>query len=214
MTDIDNQVEYWDSVVWVKEFTLSLDTDRFKQLVSPDQRILDYGCGYGRICRELWDNGYRNIIGIDSSPKMIERAKQEHPQIEFDTVDFPKLPYADESFDAVLLIAVLTCIPSDEGQVSLVQEISRVLKPGGIFYIADFCLQTDNRNLKRYKECEKAFGRYGVFKLPYGVVLRHHDMEWIESLTSNFGQIGLSEGDVSTMNGNPARAFQYFGRKK
>lgn len=213
MTDINNQIEYWDSVAWEKEFTLPLDTARFRELVPSDGRILDYGCGYGRIAAQLHGAGYRNIVGVDPAPQMIERAGKEHPGIDFQVADTSTLPFDDASFDAALLVAVLTAVPGDDRQMEIVNDIHRVLKPGGIAYITDFRLQSDERNIKRYKECEKVYGKYGVFNLPYGAILRHHDMGWIADLVSPFETISLDEADVSTMNGNPAKAFQFFGRK-
>ena len=62
-------------------------------------------------------------------------------------------------------------------------------------------------------------GGYGTFELPDGVVLRHHRMEWIKTLTEGgvggklLKKLSLSQMDVKTMNGHQARAFQYFGRK-
>ena len=61
MADINNQNEYWDGVAWEKTFSIPLDMARVKSLVSTEQRILDYGCGYGRICCELWDQGFHNV---------------------------------------------------------------------------------------------------------------------------------------------------------
>lgn len=105
-------------------------------------------------------------------------------------------------------ITVLTCIPQNEVQISLIRELKRILRVGGLLYISDLSLQSNERNLKRYREFEKKYGTYGVFELPEGAVLRHHDREWIESLTLDFETIHFSEFDVETMNKNSARAFQ------
>jgi hypothetical protein len=43
--------------------------------------------------------------------------------------------------------------------------------------------------------------------------LRHHDRQWIGELTSSFELMTLAELMVETMNGHPAEAFQWFGRK-
>jgi predicted phosphodiesterase len=111
------------------------------------------------------------------------------------------------------MISVLTCIPSDDGQLSLIREISRVLRPGAILCLGDYLLQEDERNLQRYKEFEPVYGKYGIFRLPEGAVLRHHDKKWIATLTAGFETVDMSEVDITTMNGNPAKAFLYFGRK-
>ena len=59
-----------------------------------------------------------------------------------------KLPCGDQSIDAVLLFAVLTCIASDDAQKNLLREFKRVLRPGGLLVISDYPLQTDERNLR------------------------------------------------------------------
>ena len=82
---------------------------------------------------------------------------------------------------------------------------------GELANISDLWLQTDERNLDRYARDEQKYGVYGVFDLPEGVTVRHHDPKWIETLTSDFTMVALDELEVVTMNGNPAKAFQWFG---
>ena len=45
--------------------------------LSKKAKILDFGCGYGRICQKVWRMGYRNVVGYDCSPRMIERGQLE-----------------------------------------------------------------------------------------------------------------------------------------
>ncbi len=82
-----------------------------------------------------------------------------------------------------------------------------------VFYISDYLLQSDSRNLERYEKGLAVYGKYGVFELPEGAVLRHHDRPWLDSLLAGFEPLLWSEFQVVTMNGNPARAFQWAGRK-
>jgi hypothetical protein len=95
----------------------------------------------------------------------------------------------------------------------IIAEITRLLRPGGVLYISDMFLQTDTRNLERYIEGEKRHGVYGVFDLTDGVTVRHHNRSWIATLTTGYEQLALEEIPIETMNGNPARGFQWFGRK-
>lgn len=88
MDALDHQVEYWDRVAGEKTFTVPLDVERFRELVPLDAQVLDYGCGYGRICGELAVHGYRRIVGVDHAPAMIERARCEHPELEFGVSGF------------------------------------------------------------------------------------------------------------------------------
>ena len=123
----------------------------------------------------------------------------------------PALP--DASVDATLLFAVLTCVPSDAGQQAIVREIHRVLRPGGLLYISDLWIQSDERNRERYRRYQAKHGRFGAFELEEGVVLRHHDRRWVDELTRDFSRVVIDELVVETMNGHMAQGFQWFGRK-
>ena len=54
----------------------------------------------------------------------------------------------------MILFGVLTCIPSDKEQKSLISEIKRILKPEGIVYVNDFLINSDKRNVLRYEEAK------------------------------------------------------------
>jgi SAM-dependent methyltransferase len=211
MNDLNSQLEYWNTAGTQKPFAHPLNLRRVRQWISDEGRILDYGCGYGRTLGELFNEGYENLIGLDFSPAMIAEARARFPEIQFEEVHSLTIPLPDASVDGVLLFSVLTCIPTDEGQQTLMRELRRVLSRGGLLYISDLWLQTDERNLTRYARDERKYGIYGVFDLPEGVTVRHHDPKWIETLTSDFEMVALENIEVVTMNGNPAKAFQWFG---
>ena len=214
MIELDRQLDYWDREGPKKSFGHPLNLQRLTEQLSPDSLIVDFGCGYGRSLGELFDSGYRNLIGFDFSPAMIAAARERFPQIRFDPLHGPTCPLNNESADAVLLFSVLTCVPTDNGQRAIIEELQRVLKPGGLLYISDLWLQSDARNVERYKRDHPKYGTYGVFDLPEGVTVRHHDPKWIETLTSDFDLLALDHIDVITMNGNPAQGFQWFGVKR
>jgi len=98
--------------------------------------ILDFGCGSGEILGGIHNislNG-SNIIGIDSSEKVIEQAKNSYPSVDFrheKFVDAFKFP--DASFDIVISVDTLECIPN---KTALISEIHRVLKKDGKVLIA------------------------------------------------------------------------------
>ncbi|MGH9162237.1 MAG: class I SAM-dependent methyltransferase [Vicinamibacteraceae bacterium] len=209
-----SQQEFWNSVAATKTFSHPLDLSRLASLVSRDARILDFGCGYGRLCRELRSAGYSNITGVDPSSAMIDRAQAENPGVAFQVVDGQTLPCAAASFDVVLLFSVLTCIVDNGEQRALVREIERVLQRGGIVYVSDILLQEDERNRRRYEEGTRTFGQYGVFELEPGVRFRHLSRLWVEELMSGFVPLDFVEIDVTTMNGNPAKGFQFWGAKR
>ena len=208
------QVDYWNRVGPTKPFAHPLNIAQLNRWAPPPSRILDYGCGYGRALGILKANGYRDLVGVDPAAAMITAARQALPSISFEVLDdYRKTGLPDASVDAVLLFAVLTSVPTDEGQRAIIAEITRVLRPKGLLYISDMWLQKDARNIERYIEGKKKYGIYGVFDLPEGVTVRHHEHSWIESVTKEYEVIGLDEIQVHTMNGHPAAAFQWFGLK-
>lgn len=132
-------------------------------------------------------------------------------------VDGEALPFANGRFDAVLLFAVLTCIASSAAQRSLVAEVRRVLRPGGLLLVSDYPLQTDTRNLVRYDAYAQESGdgdAYGTFRLPGGGLVRHHRREWFSRLLADWNIAQEVEFDATTMNGNPARIVQIWARTR
>ena len=212
---LDNQYRYWDDVAEEKAFTHALRRNAFLRRVDRRDRILDYGCGYGRTCQELVRLGYAHVTGVDTSEKMILRGRRLFPHLDLKHLDLtgPALPLKDGAYDAVILFAVLTCIPGDAGQRRLMEEIFRIMRPGAIVHISDYWLQGDERNQARYRRFDGQFDAFGVFRLPEGAVVRHHSRAHIQSLLERFQVLDLENIDVVTMNGNRSQGFQYFGRK-
>jgi len=210
---LDNQVAYWNGVSSEKNFTHPLNTEKIKQYIAQDSAILDFGCGYGRIGNELHNLGFTNIVGIDSSEGMIARGRRAFPYLHLKVFQGNKVPFDANEFDAVVLFAVLTCIPTNAGQKGLVSELFRVLRPGGIIYVSDYWLQQNERNRKRYNEFQTKFDQYGVFELPEGAVVRHHTRDWIKELFADFHTVEMLDCEVESMNGNKSSCFQLIGRK-
>ena len=213
MEKINQQVEYWDRVASEKEYTHPINTSLIRSYLPLNSQILDYGCGYGRTCFELGKHGYRNVVGVDISSEMISRGREKYPELRLEVLPKAGLVDQENKFDAVFVLAVLTCIPTNDGQQDVLENIWQILKPDGLIYISDYLLQEDERNLRRYQKYEKKYDTYGVFELQEGVIVRHHPVEWIKTLTSKFETIVMEDIEVLTMNGHRAKAFQYLGRK-
>jgi SAM-dependent methyltransferase len=99
----------------------------------PPGVALDAACGTGRYAEYLAGRGDR-VIGVDSSPAMLARARTRVPDAEFRQGDLHRLPLPDDHVDVVVCALALTHLP-DLGPA--ITEFARVLRPGGHLVITD-----------------------------------------------------------------------------
>lgn len=211
--NIDNQKEYWDKVAEIKTFTHPIDLELINNFFDNQSRIVDFGCGYGRIVKQLTDLGFENVYGFDTSKELIARGISEN-NLSLYHIDNPTdIKLEDNSIDLIILFAVLTCIPSNKGQNSLISLLLSKLKKGGILYISDYYLQENSVEVERYEYLNGDKNNFGVFKLPEGAIFRHHTKEWIKTLTKDFEIISETPIILETMNGNIANGFQLIAKK-
>lgn len=96
-------------------------------------RVLDFGVGWGRMIRYyLKDVIAENIHGVDVAPQMVEICRDTIPHGTFELIEpAPPIRFASNSFDVVFAYSVFSHLA--EGiHMKWVEELSRVLKPGGI----------------------------------------------------------------------------------
>ncbi len=208
------QRDYWDDVAETKTFSHPLNSSWLTDELPRTARLLDFGCGYGRIVHELWSLGYQQTLGLDFSPDMIARGRRTYPMLDLRFTN--GVPTADTigHFDGILLFAVLTCNPDGASQERLIGQLAQLLRPGGLLYISDYPVQTDQRSTRRYDAFLSKYGTYGIFETSDGAIVRHHDSEWLAHLFAGFEAIQSAEIETHTMNGHPARATQLLLRKK
>lgn len=209
------QTNYWETTGATKTFTHPLALDWLADL-DRSARVLDYGCGYGRLMEELADQGFTDVAGVDTSSALIERGRSAHPALRFEVLSSPpSVAASDGSFDLALLFAVLTCVPDEETQAAIVAELRRLLAPGGLLYVSDLLIADDNASAPPYAEHARATGDpYGVFITGDGAKVRHHCREYLHELFSSFDVVAERELDVATMNGNVASGIQLLLRPK
>lgn len=215
MTSRGDQRRFWNEEASRARFSHPLNRSWLKQVVQPDAAILDYGCGYGRTIVELQKLGYSNVTGLDTSSGMLDRATAIVPSARLVLGNGFPSPLPDASFDLALLFAVLTTIPDDRNQRALIEDVRRVLRPGGYLYVSDLPLQTDARRIARYERSRPEGLPYGTFALDGGrAVMRHHTDDWFDELFAAFRIVDRAALSVATMRGRTADAVQYLLRKR
>ncbi|MGO4104726.1 class I SAM-dependent methyltransferase [Leifsonia sp. YAF41] len=93
-------------------------------------RLLDAGCGAGRMITFIDAIASFDIEGVDVSSRMVELAQRAHPARRFSIADLKDLPYENAHFDGVLAWYSIIHTPTVE-LASVLSELHRVLRPGG-----------------------------------------------------------------------------------
>ena len=106
----------------------------FRLVRDPDARVLDVGCGTGAFLTDLKRRGYRNLSGVEPDPDL---ARGIPPDITVQHCGAEHMPFADNSFDAVYVYAVLHHLKGHEAWRRSVAEMDRVLAPGGLLFILE-----------------------------------------------------------------------------
>ena len=132
--DFSKRAAYYDAGIegkMSKRFYVLLQNE---MTLNEGIRLLDVGCGTGALLKRLCEKNSIEAYGIDADAKMIETAKRQCPDCALTQAPGEKMPFADEHFD-VLTVCLAYHHFSDKA--GFAKEAARVLKPGGLLYIAD-----------------------------------------------------------------------------
>jgi SAM-dependent methyltransferase len=150
----------------------------FVGLLGGSPRVLDGGCGAGRMSRLLTDRGCR-VHGIDLSSGMVQAARRDHPDVPTSVASLTALPFADATFDGLLYWYSTIHVPDPE-LPAVSREARRVLRPGGHLLVA---FQTGHGP----REVGEGYRRLG-----YDVtMLRHHRQP--DDVSARFAADGFTE---------------------
>jgi SAM-dependent methyltransferase len=144
--------DHWENNAqwWQDGFTDGADPEYVEQVMplaaeclAGAQSILDVGTGEGQIARLAAGLGASRVIGVDPTVAQVRVARERGGGPAYARAGAEALPFARESFDAVLACLVFEHIPDHRPAIA---EIARVLEPGGrfVFFFNHPLLQAPN----------------------------------------------------------------------
>jgi len=137
----------------------------FKQYLADGQRILDLGCGSGRIIRILKDFTI-DCIFTDISEKQLNYARKEEQgkikSAEFIVQDLKDSLFSENSFDLIFCVATFHHSKTKKDRIKFLENVYSWLKPGGYLLMTNWNLWQE-----KYLKYHNIFKGQGNFMIPY-----------------------------------------------
>jgi ubiquinone/menaquinone biosynthesis C-methylase UbiE len=190
----------WDDVfdeTYLRAYLPFLDEERTREEalgaaglagVEPGAEILDCPVGFGRHAIVLAEAGYR-VTGLDRSAVQLAEAERRRGEAEWPRLlrgDYRELPFADESFDAVLNLFTSLGYLERDADVGVLRELRRVLRPGGTLVV-----ETMHRDrLTRF------FTTRTWDRLPDDALfLQEHEPDWVAGTVATLHLLVTPDGE-------------------
>ncbi|HEX3335577.1 MAG TPA: class I SAM-dependent methyltransferase [Jatrophihabitans sp.] len=149
-------------------------------LVARNARILDAGCGPGRVGAALHARGH-TVVGVDVDPALIDAARADHPGPRWLVGDLARLELDEEPFDAAVLAGNVLVFVAPGSEVEVLRRVAAQLRPDGVV-AAGFTTAREYQVGEFDRDCAAAGltleHRFATWDLrPW-----HDDAEWVVSV--------------------------------
>jgi len=120
-------------------------------------RVLDAGCGTGRVAIELANRGF-SVVGVDSDPAMLHTARTKAPELSWVHADLAEMDsHVGAEFDVVVAAGNVMIFLAQGSERRVIDQLATRLAPDGLL-VAGFQLNTGRLTLERYDEYAAAAG--------------------------------------------------------
>ncbi|BCL17052.1 class I SAM-dependent methyltransferase [Micromonospora sagamiensis] len=103
-------------------------------MVRPGARILDAGCGTGRVGAALADRGH-TVVGVDADPALVEAARADHPGPTWLVADLAELELPGEPFDAAVVAGNVMAFVAPGTEREVLRRLATHLRPDGVLVV-------------------------------------------------------------------------------
>ncbi len=170
--------------------------------------VLDVATGPGYAASKAVDRG-AVVVGVDLAPAMVALAQRSVPRAEFRVANAELLPFADDTFDAVVGNFMIMHVPRPERAVS---ELVRVLKPGGRLGLTAWDAPDDNRFLGVFLDAIAAAEALASTDIPAGPpFFRFSDDAEFSRLLSGVGLVDVGLDTVGFQYAVPSAQYLWDG---
>ncbi len=179
--------KYWDDIH--NKYNSSYDEwlDKYIEKFERDGFVLELGCGRAYSSRRLLDLGFSNVLATDFSEGVLDILKEEEPRLKTNVLDMSKVfPIDDESVSLIISDLALHYF-SHEDTTKILNEIYRVLKPGGYLVARVNSVKDVNHIPSNYEVIEDGFFFDGT------IYKKFFDNEELRELLKSFDILYLEE---------------------
>lgn len=134
---------------------------------TPDQQVLDVGCGTGLVGAALAAEGFHDVVGVDLSPASLDLAAKTTHYRALAEIDLTTLPtnLIDASFSALVCVGVMTYMEDVE---AICREFCRIVEPFGTIVITQRSDLFESRQTRAAYDALAADGSWSIIELIEG----------------------------------------------
>uniref|UniRef100_A0A6V1RY07 Methyltransferase type 11 domain-containing protein n=1 Tax=Heterosigma akashiwo TaxID=2829 RepID=A0A6V1RY07_HETAK len=123
-------------------------TKSFIESLPPGSLVADIGCGDGKY---FGANPEAMVLGCDRSQRLLDICVDKN-QFEVICCDALKLPYRDNTFDAVICVAVLHHLSTEVHRINALKELVRITRPGGLIEIQVWAYEQEPDSRRKFDQ--------------------------------------------------------------
>lgn len=148
----ESNVLRWRELAHILPSTFPIDALPLHSAIPAGSRVLDYGCGCGRLTPHLLAREPSELVCADIAPSACEIIRSSYPRIELNVIrDASRPSLGRETYDAIVVVGVLSSIIPRAARAQMMSALWDALRCNGSMIVADFGRSNQEYYLRRYE---------------------------------------------------------------